>query len=625
VGGVRKGHGGGIYVSGGTVTIEDCTIDSNSARTGTVSGAGNGYGGGIALFSVDSAHIYNNTINDNTTSGSSSSSGLERAAGIYLECTDRVYLKYNTIQENACATNSMASGDAFYAFESDFTMKNCLITDNATSSSNNYGSFMVYADDSAVTDSIINCTIALNDYGGLRLDGDSLTARIKNNIIAFNTGVGGYGIYNTADDERIELAHNCVYGHTDDYYGIDPGTGDFSDDDPDFSDTTNQDYHLDDTSPCIDSGSNFAWIEWTHDETDPTDLDGVLRFQNGNTTRIDCNDVDAIKVDIGCYEDTIPGDTLECGDANNSCLITTGDGFLIINDPTDARPRMVGDVNLSGSVTSADGYYILNWLSGGDYPAPCSIGARIEGVENAEVWFGTPRVNEDRIEIPIRGTFGVPLMGYVFGVRYNSSQFVMLDPDVIDEVDDGIGTLIWHADVEGGPAYFRTSGCTWKEGWERDTIDPGEGMTLMTLKLRYLGDGTPNYEGLELVDADLPDLHANLLNTTIVPGFVKGRGVMGVGSDFQFPFKLLYGKPNPFDQTTDIWYSIGENCLVEVVIYDASGRRIRTLVNERQSPGVRTATWDGADDLDRTLAPGVYFCKMRAADYEGCRKLVLMR
>ena len=51
-------------------------------------------------------------------------------------------------------------------------------------------------------------------------------------------------------------------------------------------------------------------------------------------------------------------------------------------------------------------------------------------------------------------------------------------------------------------------------------------------------------------------------------------------------------------------------------IYDVSGRLIRTLVDEPQTAGEKTVTWNGRDTQGRSVASGVYFYRLQAPGYE---------
>ena len=61
----------------------------------------------------------------------------------------------------------------------------------------------------------------------------------------------------------------------------------------------------------------------------------------------------------------------------------------------------------------------------------------------------------------------------------------------------------------------------------------------------------------------------------------------------------------------------------EVTLYDARGRRVRTVFAGVLAAGTHTLAWDGRDDAGRAAAPGLYFARARAGDAVAVRKLVL--
>jgi predicted outer membrane repeat protein len=84
--------------------------------------------------------------------------------------------------------------------------------------------------------------------------------------------------------------------------------------------------------------------------------------------------------------------------------------------------------------------------------------------------------------------------------------------------------------------------------------------------------------------------------------------------------------PNPFNPTTTIRYGFeGQAGNVSLAIYDVHGARVRTLVDEQQSAGVRTIEWNGRDDAGVMLGSGVYFCRITAPGVGESRRLVLLK
>jgi hypothetical protein len=83
--------------------------------------------------------------------------------------------------------------------------------------------------------------------------------------------------------------------------------------------------------------------------------------------------------------------------------------------------------------------------------------------------------------------------------------------------------------------------------------------------------------------------------------------------------------PNPFTHATTIEFSASRAGRVSLVIYDAKGRRVRTLADEEMQPGKFTRTWNGKNDAGLIVAPGIYFVRMETAAAVKTQKLSLLR
>jgi len=62
-----------------------------------------------------------------------------------------------------------------------------------------------------------------------------------------------------------------------------------------------------------------------------------------------------------------------------------------------------------------------------------------------------------------------------------------------------------------------------------------------------------------------------------------------------------------------------------LAIYDLSGKKIRTLVNERQGSGSCQIRWDGRNDAGQLVASGLYVYKLQAGSFVVSRKMVLLK
>lgn len=83
--------------------------------------------------------------------------------------------------------------------------------------------------------------------------------------------------------------------------------------------------------------------------------------------------------------------------------------------------------------------------------------------------------------------------------------------------------------------------------------------------------------------------------------------------------------PNPFNPSTSIPYSVAENALVRMDIFDVTGKFVSTLVDIELNPGEYVAHWNGLDHGGEEVASGVYFCKLTANEQSITMKIVLVR
>jgi hypothetical protein len=83
--------------------------------------------------------------------------------------------------------------------------------------------------------------------------------------------------------------------------------------------------------------------------------------------------------------------------------------------------------------------------------------------------------------------------------------------------------------------------------------------------------------------------------------------------------------PNPFNPYTTIAFETSCAGWVTLVVYDVTGRPVRTLLDEERTPGAFRERWDGRDDSGRKVASGVYFYRLTTPGADITRKLVLVR
>ena len=85
-------------------------------------------------------------------------------------------------------------------------------------------------------------------------------------------------------------------------------------------------------------------------------------------------------------------------------------------------------------------------------------------------------------------------------------------------------------------------------------------------------------------------------------------------------FGLAQNYPNPFNPSTVINYQLPSNNVVSMKVFDALGREVETLVNERQSAGFHSVRFNAFN-----LPSGVYFYRVEAGSHVATKKLLLLK
>ncbi len=85
-------------------------------------------------------------------------------------------------------------------------------------------------------------------------------------------------------------------------------------------------------------------------------------------------------------------------------------------------------------------------------------------------------------------------------------------------------------------------------------------------------------------------------------------------SIFPAEFGLAQNYPNPFNSSTTISYSLREAGKIQLSVYDATGRLVRSLVNRNQPAGKHVVFWDGKDKEGNSVSSGVYFYQLRTGE-----------
>ncbi|MCK4448507.1 MAG: T9SS type A sorting domain-containing protein, partial [Candidatus Marinimicrobia bacterium] len=83
--------------------------------------------------------------------------------------------------------------------------------------------------------------------------------------------------------------------------------------------------------------------------------------------------------------------------------------------------------------------------------------------------------------------------------------------------------------------------------------------------------------------------------------------------------------PNPFNQVTTISYDIFEKSSVLLVIYDITGKKIATLVEQFEEPGYHSIKWTGRNNRGMPIGSGMYLYGLRVGNITVLHKMILLK
>ena len=135
----------------------------------------------------------------------------------------------------------------------------------------------------------------------------------------------------------------------------------------------------------------------------------------------------------------------------------------------------------------------------------------------------------------------------------------------------------------------------------------------------------------------------------ILMSFIVGRGDSALGSvtvakemsddvqsfyenNFGYPFNLngdhgpsldpdyilFQNYPNPFNSTSRIRYSIPEDGIVTIEIFNILGQKVSTILNKFQKANRYEVVFNGAN-----LPSGIYFYQLKAGNFVETKKMIL--
>lgn len=141
---------------------------------------------------------------------------------------------------------------------------------------------------------------------------------------------------------------------------------------------------------------------------------------------------------------------------------------------------------------------------------------------------------------------------------------------------------------------------------------------------------------LTSVEPNFPD-HFEFVDDDVVPektyqyqlGVVDGDGeFLSAVESVTIPrpaFALAQNQPNPFNPTTSIRFTLAQRARASIVVYDAEGRRVRTLFDGMEDAGEHFVEWNGRDANGAIAGSGVFFYRLTVGKQTETKKMVLLK
>ena len=83
--------------------------------------------------------------------------------------------------------------------------------------------------------------------------------------------------------------------------------------------------------------------------------------------------------------------------------------------------------------------------------------------------------------------------------------------------------------------------------------------------------------------------------------------------------------PNPFSEFTNFTFDLDQTTDVRLVIYDLSGKVIRTLADREFDSGTNQVRWDGNNNFGNPVSNGVYFYRLEAGEFVKTNRIIVTR
>ncbi|MCD4818012.1 MAG: T9SS type A sorting domain-containing protein, partial [Candidatus Cloacimonetes bacterium] len=92
-------------------------------------------------------------------------------------------------------------------------------------------------------------------------------------------------------------------------------------------------------------------------------------------------------------------------------------------------------------------------------------------------------------------------------------------------------------------------------------------------------------------------------------------------------YGLRQNYPNPFNPKTEISFTLKNDCIGDLLIYNIRGEKVKTIFSDFQIEKGKTYNfiWDGKDDEGKSISSGVYLYQLVSENYISTKTMILLK
>lgn len=363
-----------------------------------------------------------------------------------------------------------------------------------------------------------------------------------------------------------------------------------------------------------------------------TDVTGMLDLGNAHA---------GVYVGDGTHDNLVDGNLISGNDFEGVCIVGfEPDGLSTFSNTVSNNTIGLAFDLITPLPNAFDGVSIGQY-DGTGYQGGYAVDNLIyantiahNGGNGVTVWeHSSDMLNADQNQITQNSIYENGLLGIDLGDDY-------VTPNDTTDPDNGAGQEL-NFPVIDSAYYSAVPGST--EVWGRIDIDTSPTLaSVEVFKARpdpsgygegetYFASATPDVAGNwnitlagaaggDTLTATVTDMNGNTSEFSATLSVVTVGVEETLYTKLPRTFLLAQNFPNPFNWITEIKYGLPKDGYVRLDIFNVTGQKVATLVEEKQSAGYKNAKWDA-----RSFGSGVYFYRLEIGDYRAIQKMILIR